>query len=73
MTLEERYQDNLERLAIRYRSGHITEEEYKRQCDWERRNYESDGKLYEERLMKALAPNPRWKWNYTPSTPVTFK
>lgn len=67
------YQDNLDRLYIRYQAGVISREQYERDCDWARRNYESGGKLYEEKLMKALTPNPRWRWDYTPSTPVTFK
>ena len=67
------YQDSLNRLYKRYQMGVISREKYERDCDWERRNYESGGKLYEERLTKALTPNPRWRWDYTPSTPVTFE
>ena len=58
--LEKNYADNLKRLTNRYRSGSITEREYNRLLDWERKNYESGGRLYAERLAKALTPNPRW-------------
>lgn len=58
--LEKNYADSLERLTNRYRSGMITEREYNRLLDWERKNYESGGRLYAERLAKALTPNPRW-------------
>lgn len=58
--LEKNYADSLRRLTNRYRSGSITEMEYERLLNWERRNYESGGRLYAERLAKALTPNPRW-------------
>lgn len=58
--LEKNYRDNLYRLNIRYRSGAITEREYNRLLEWERKNFESGGRLYAERLAKALTPNPRW-------------
>lgn len=58
--LEKNYADSLQRLTNRYRVGSITEREYNRLLDWERKNYESGGRLYAERLAKALTPNPRW-------------
>ena len=60
--LEKNYADSLKRIAERYRSGSITEREYNRLMEWERKNYESGGRLYAERLAKALTPNPRWSW-----------
>lgn len=58
--LEKNYADSLKRLTNRYRSGMITEREYNRLLDWEKKNYESGGRLYAERLAKALTPNPKW-------------
>ena len=58
--LEKNYADNLKRLTNRDGSGVITEREYKRLLEWERKNFESGGRLYAERLAKALTPNPRW-------------
>lgn len=58
--LEKNYADSLERLTNRYRVGMITEREYNRLLDWEKKNYESGGRLYAERLAKALTPNPKW-------------
>lgn len=58
--LEKNYADSLKRLTNRYRSGMITEREYNRLLNWERKNYESGGRLYAERLAKALTPNPKW-------------
>lgn len=58
--LEKNYADSLRRLTNRYRSGSITEREYNRLLDWERKNYESGGRLYAERLAKALTPNLKW-------------
>lgn len=60
LQLEKNYADSLQRLTNRYRSGSITEREYNRLLDWERKNYESGGRLYVERLAKALTPNPKW-------------
>lgn len=60
--LEENYRNNLYRLNIRYRSGAISEREYNRLVEWQRKNFESGGRLYAENLAKALTPNPRWKW-----------
>lgn len=58
--LEKNYSDSLKRLTNRYRSGMITEREYNRLLNWERKNYESGGRLYAERLARALTPNPKW-------------
>lgn len=58
--LEKNYADSLQRLTNRYRVGSITEREYNRLLDWERKNYESGGRLYAECLAKALTPNPKW-------------
>lgn len=58
--LEKNYADSLKRLTNRYRSGMITEREYNRLLNWERKNYESGGRLYSERLARALTPNPKW-------------
>lgn len=58
--LEKNYADSLKRLNNRYRSGAISEREYNRLLEWERKNFESGGRLYAERLAKALTPNPRW-------------
>ena len=58
--LEKNYADSLKRLTLRYRSGVISEREYNSLLDWERKNFESGGRLYAERLAKALTPNPKW-------------
>lgn len=48
------------RYTKRYQNGHCTSEELQRLIAWEKKNYESGGRLYAERLAKALAPNPKW-------------
>lgn len=58
--LEKNYADSLKRLTNRYRSGAISEREYNRLLERERKNFESGGRLYAERLAKALTPNPKW-------------
>lgn len=48
------------RYTKRYQNGHCTSEELQRMITWEKKNYESGGRLYAERLAKALTPNPKW-------------
>jgi hypothetical protein len=48
------------RYTKRYQNGYCTLEELQRMITWEKKNYESGGRLYAERLAKALTPNPNW-------------
>lgn len=48
------------RYRKRHANGHCSNEELKRLIAWEKKNYEGGGRLYAERLAKALTPNPRW-------------
>lgn len=58
--LKRNMDDAIARYTKRYQNGHCTSEELQRLIAWERKNYESGGKLYAERLAKALTPNPKW-------------
>lgn len=58
--LKRNMDDAIARYTKRYQNGHCTSEELQRLIAWERKNYESGGRLYAERLAKALTPN--WKW-----------
>lgn len=55
---------NMESAIARYtrgfQNGHLTAKELQRLIAWEKKNYESGGRIYAERLAKALTPN--WKW-----------
>ena len=56
-----RNMDNaIARYTKRYQNGHCTSEELQRLIACEKKNYESGGRLYAERLAKALTPNPKW-------------
>ena len=48
------------RYTKRHQNGHCTYKELQRLIAWERKNYESGGRLYAERLAKALEPNCKW-------------
>lgn len=61
--LRKNMKDAIARYQKRYAGGHITYKEMQRLIEWEKKNYESGGKLYAERLAKALTPNVLWKWN----------
>lgn len=60
--LRENMENAIKRYRKRYEGGHCTYEEYVRLVEWEKKNYESGGVLYADKLAKALTPNPRWKW-----------
>ena len=61
--LRKNMEDAIARFQKRYTGGYCTYDEMQRLIEWEKKNYESGGKLYAERLAKALTPNVRWKWN----------
>lgn len=58
--LKKNMEDAIARYRLRYQNGHCTYEEMQKLIAWEKKNYESGGRLYAERLAKALTPN--WKW-----------
>ena len=58
--LKRNMDDAIARYTKRYQNGYCTCEELQRLITWEEKNYESGGRLYAERLAKALAPNPKW-------------
>lgn len=61
--LKKNMEESIKRYNKRLQAGQIDYKEYQRLCDWEKRNYESGGVLYAEKIAKALTPNPFWKWN----------
>lgn len=58
----ENMENAIKRYKKRYDGGHCTYEEYQRLVEWEKKNYESGGVLYADKLAKALTPNFKWKW-----------
>lgn len=52
--------ENIARHYKKYNGGHISEEKLQELIDFENKNFESGGKLYAERLAKALTPNSKW-------------
>jgi hypothetical protein len=60
--LRENMENAIKRYRKRYEGGHCTYEEYVRLVEWEKKNYESGGVLYADKLAKALTPNFKWKW-----------
>lgn len=58
--LRKNMESAIARYKLRYQNGHCTSEELQSLIAWEEKNYRSGGRLYAERLVKALTPNPKW-------------
>ena len=58
--LKKNMESAIARYTLRYQNGHCTAKELQDLIAWEKKNYKSGGRIYAERLTKALTPN--WEW-----------